>query len=148
MIIKIGNAWGMIQCLILRNNKVSENGNDFKPESVAEDFAKSKGYNIAIKTDVTEAISSQFIGDSDNSVHTVHNDPVEKVIHNQGYIYIIQNTKQNDKIVGDIDVNISGKGWDKTEYRVIKIEIGRKRDFSGSNKIHKIKGPIDIQNEK
>ena len=128
------------------DNKVSENGTDFKPESVAEDFANSKGYSIAIKTDVTEEINSQYFNDSDdNSMSVIHNDPVEKKIHNQSYTYA---KEESEKIVSDYDIDISGVGWDKTKYRVIKIEKGRVRDFSGSNRIHKIKGPIDIQNEK
>ena len=110
------------------------------------DIIKSKN---AVKTDVTEEINSQYIGDNDNSMHQIHNDAVEKKIHNQGYTYAKSfSDTDSRKLVNKSQRDISGKGWDIVSYRVIKIEKGRQRDFSGSNRIHKIKGTIDIQNEK
>jgi hypothetical protein len=129
------------------DNKVSENGSCYKSENIAEDFAEKRGFLIAIKTDVTEIIYSQYFNDgSDNSMSVLHNEPIEETIHNQGYTYV-KNEYQKRKLVGRSERDVSGNGWDILRYRVIKIEEGKRRDFSGANRIHKIKGPIDEQNE-
>jgi len=125
-------------------HKVSEESSrEFKSSEGAEEFAEDHGYSIAIRTDVMVEINSQYWGDDGNSMNSVHNDPVETEIISQEFTYVKPDNYRKSKSTGSISRDISGTGWDVTKSRIIKTELGRKRDFSGSNRIHKIKGSLD-----
>jgi len=133
------------------DDKVSENKTMYVPESVAEDFANKREYSLAIKTDVTEEINSQYFNHGyDNKMSFIHNEPVEKEIHNQGFTYIkSSDQKATIKLEGRVKRNFSRTGWDQMVYRKIKIQKIEQRDFTKFyNQIHLKKGPIDIQLEK